>query len=134
MFNGGACGIATHLFRNALMHPHISTVERHNHSKRWAYYYGNYIHGDDAAIYENSKRLIIENTGPHPILLKTLERDDETYLVTVTLPSDHTKSTVWITKKQTGQLTSLVEKKVIDQSQRIINTESFPSTFRSIRW
>ncbi|MCS6982979.1 MAG: VanW family protein [Candidatus Absconditabacterales bacterium] len=133
MFNGGACGISTHLFRNALMHPHLMITERHNHSKRWAYYYGPYIHGDDAAIYENSKRLIIENTGPHPILLKTIERDDETYLVTITLPSDHTQNNVWITKKQTGRLTSLVEKKVINQSQEIIHTEAFPSTFRSIR-
>jgi len=132
MFNGGACGIATHLFRNALMHPHLATTERHNHSKWRAYYYGQYIHGDDAAIYENSKRLIIENTGPNTILLKTIERADETYLVTITIPSAHTQNDVWITKKQTWRLTALVEKTVSNQSGPII-TESFPSTFRSVR-
>jgi vancomycin resistance protein YoaR len=41
--------------------PDITVLERAGHTKWRALYYGSNIMGDDAAMYENSKKFIIRN-------------------------------------------------------------------------
>jgi vancomycin resistance protein YoaR len=54
--------------------PYLDVIERYPHNKRWAFYYGSKIFGDDAAMYENSKKMIIKNTFNDPIYFKVYEQ------------------------------------------------------------
>lgn len=81
MFYGWVCGFATQLFRLSLLIPNVDTIERYWHSLRYVPYYSDYIYWDDAALYQNSKKLILKNNLDSNIYLKTLDRGTSTYLI-----------------------------------------------------
>lgn len=83
MFFGGSCWASTQLFRLSLLMPNLDVVERHAHSKWRAYYYWSNIMGDDAAMYENSKKFIVKNNFDTPIYFKVYEQWEFSYLVWV---------------------------------------------------
>ncbi|HRX63722.1 MAG TPA: VanW family protein [Candidatus Absconditabacterales bacterium] len=83
MFYAGACGSSTQLFRLSLIMPNLDVVERYPHSKWRSFYYGNKIYGDDAAMYENSKKFIVKNDFDESIYFKVYEQGNNSYLVGV---------------------------------------------------
>lgn len=83
MFYGGVCGFATQLFRLSLLIPNVDTIERYEHSQRYVSYYSEYIYGDDAALYQNNKKLILKNNLSTNIYLKTLDKWTATYLIAI---------------------------------------------------
>jgi hypothetical protein len=83
MFYGGVCGFATQLFRLSLLIPNVDIVERYWHSQRYVPYYSEYIFGDDAALYQNNKKLILKNNLSTNIYLKTLDKWTATYLIAI---------------------------------------------------
>jgi len=111
MFYGGVCGFATQLFRLSLLIPNVDTVERYGHSQRYVPYYSDYIYWDDAALYENSKKLILKNNLSTDIYLRTLDLGTSTYLIGVV--PQKTSSYVEIKKEQVwklkGQVTKIVK-------------------------
>jgi vancomycin resistance protein YoaR len=74
LFYQGVCGGSTQLFWNALVNPYLYVVERHPHGEFWTNFYG--YKGEDAAIYERSKELILENIGNEPLHFATFVRPD----------------------------------------------------------
>ena len=109
MFFWGSCGASTQLFRLSLLMPNLDVVERHPHSKWWAYYYWNKVSGDDAAMFENSKKFIVKNNFETSIYFKVYEQWEFNYLVWV-LPKK-TNSYVEINKSISG-LSLFVYKKI----------------------
>lgn len=110
MFYGGVCGFATQLFRLSLLIPNVDTVERYGHSQRYVPYYSEYIFGDDAALYQNNKKLILQNNIGTDIYLKTLDSGNSTYLIAI-VPKK-ISSYVEIKKEQVGDLKGQVTKVV----------------------
>ncbi|AHB41872.1 hypothetical protein P148_SR1C00001G1094 [candidate division SR1 bacterium RAAC1_SR1_1] len=110
MFYGGVCGFATQLFRLSLLIPNVDTVERYEHSQRYVAYYSEYIFGDDAALYQNNKKLILQNNIGTDIYLKTLDFRNSTYLIAI-VPKK-ISSYVEIKKEQVGNLKGQVTKVV----------------------
>ena len=103
MFYQGVCGGSTQLFWNALVNPYLYVVERHPHSEFRANFYGTM--GEDAAIYERSKELILENRGDEELHFATLVRPDgNTVLLSVYPKKEDLKS--FIQKQETGGLTA----------------------------
>ncbi len=98
-FYAGACGAATQVFRTSLIHPEINVLERFNHTERWWTYYGEKITGDDAAIYQNNKKLIIRNDGNRGIYFKTRNQDAQSYLIAI---SPKTDKKIHITRQSIG--------------------------------
>ncbi len=128
MFYAGACGASTQLFRLSLLMPDIDVIERYPHSKRWAFYYGNKISGDDAAMYENSKKMIIENNFNTSIYFKVYEQWSRSYLVWI-VPD---KITEYVEVSKTNQwLFSSVRKNIYNSSGKLINIYQFDSRYSS---
>ena len=65
MFYQGVCGSSTQVFWLALVDPFLYTLERAPHSQFYKNFYGQM--GTDAAIYENYKKLLVENMANHEI-------------------------------------------------------------------
>lgn len=80
-FYGGVCGVASQLFRAALTSPFVEVPMRWGHNERFSAYYGDKIQGDDAAVYETSKQLILKNTTASDLLIKTFREGEKTALV-----------------------------------------------------
>lgn len=85
------------MFWNGLINPYLLIKERSPHGEFRTSFYGHM--GEDAAIYEMSKQLILENTGQYPLYFRTFvrESDGNTVLLSV--------------YPQQNDLISIVEKK-----------------------
>jgi len=81
LFYWWSCWASSQLFRLALIIPDITVLERAWHAKRRALYYGSNIMGDDAAMYENSKKFVIRNDSDTSIYFITYEKWNYVYLV-----------------------------------------------------
>ncbi len=128
MFYAGACGSSTQLFRLSLLMPDIEVLERYPHSKWRSFYYGEKISGDDAAMYENSKKFIIKNNFDTSIYFKVYEQWDNSYLVWI-VPKKVT-NTVEINKTN-NWLSSSVHKNIYDESWKLINIYQYDSNYSS---
>ncbi len=128
MFYAGACGSSTQLFRLSLLMPYVDVIERYPHSKRWAFYYGNKISGDDAAMYENSKKMIIKNNFDTSIYFKVYEQWNKSYLVWIV--PQKIKDRVEI-NKSSKWLSSSVRKNIYNSNNKLINIYQFDSSYVS---
>lgn len=129
MFYGGVCGASTQLYRLGLMHPEIYVVERTNHNTRYTRYYAEYLYSDDAAIYENFKKMIIRNDSDDTMIFKLLEKERETTLAVFSLPTSKKSS---VTKKQTWPLSWIVRKVVTDQWWQLLHEQEWHSRYLKI--
>ena len=120
IFYGGSCGASTHMFRLSLLMPSVDVVERHNHSVRWATYYGDYIYGDDAAMYEYNKQFVIQNDGQWPIYYRLLYTNDSNTVYLVGITPHRSQYETFITKNQTGPRSALVTKSIVDPSDQSV--------------
>ena len=127
MFYGGVCGAATQLFRLSLLIPGIDIVDRYEHSIWYVPYYSEYVYGDDAALYQKSKKLVLQNNSPYPIYIRTIDFGQSTYLIGIV--PQHTTSYVEITKEQTSDLSSKVTKKVYSNTKNLIKNQEFLSNY-----
>lgn len=128
MFYGGVCGMSTHLFRTSLLIPEIDVTQRINHSKRWVKYYGNYIFGDDAAMYEMGKQFEIQNNGKHPVYFRALDKWTYNYFVGI-LPYKNTRG-VTISKEQIWTKSAQVNKKIYDiKTKKLKNIIQYDSYY-----
>ena len=84
LFYWGVCWVASQIFRTALMMPNMTIPVRRNHGEWFSVYYGDKIQWDDAAVFETSKKLIIENTSDTDIIMKTFQEGNRTYLMFIT--------------------------------------------------
>lgn len=83
LFYGWVCGASTQLFRISLINPYIKVLQRHWHSQRYVWFYGKYIYGDDAAIYERSKQFEIKNIGNKDLYFKVWDKNWHKYMMSV---------------------------------------------------
>lgn len=74
LFYGGVCGVASQLFRAGLTSPQIEITQRDGHNDRYAKYYGGVVEGDDAAVYETSKRFKFRNSSASDLVIKTVQK------------------------------------------------------------
>ena len=128
MFYAGACGSSTQLFRLSLLMPYLDVIERYPHSKRWAFYYGSKVYGDDAAMYENSKKMIIKNTFNSSIYFKVYEQWNKSYLVWVVPKKILDRVEINKTNKW---LSSSVRKNIYNSDNKLINIYQFDSSYSS---
>lgn len=98
-FYGGVCGVASQLFRAALTSPFLEIPTRYSHNERFAAYYGDRVEGDDAAVYETSKQLILKNHSSYDLLIKTFQAQEKTALIFV-VPSQAVQG-VWVEVQKT---------------------------------
>lgn len=125
MFFGGSCGASTQLFRLSLLMPSLDVVERHGHSKWWAYYYWEQIMGDDAAMFQNSQRFIVKNSFDTSIYFKVYEQWEFSYLVWVLPRKDNSYVEI---NKNISWLSSSVYKKIYIWNE-LNNTYQFNSRY-----
>jgi hypothetical protein len=128
MFYAGACWSSTQLFRLSLLMPHLDVIERYPHSKRWAFYYGNEISWDDAAMYENSKKMIVKNEFKDSIYFKVYEQWTKSYLVWIVPKQINERVEI---KKTNKWLSSIVTKNIYDWTKELINIYQFNSSYSS---
>lgn len=111
MFYQWVCGWSTQLFWNALVNPYLYVVERHAHGEFWQNFYGSM--GKDASIYENSKKMIIENIGNEPVYFRTFTASDgNTVLVSAYPKKEWLRS--YTQAQQTWKLSAELINKVTD--------------------
>lgn len=82
-FYWGVCGVASQLFRASLTHPLMETPTRRGHSEWFSVYYGEKVEGDDAAVYEKDKQLVLKNNAPSDTIIKTFKKGEMSYLVLI---------------------------------------------------
>lgn len=116
-FFSGVCGWSTQLFWNAILHPWLEVLERHNHGKRYAWFYGSTVMWDDSSIYERSKRLILQNTTDQPIWFGTFTRERDGNRVLVSAWESNTDREVLIQKEQHGPRKALLRSTIYDWVQ-----------------
>lgn len=129
MFYGGVCGAASQVFRASLLIPWIQVTQRHGHSERWGYYYGDDITGDDAAIYEMHKQLEIKNNDSRWIYFRTIVGDNYDYLIAVS--PYKSKQWVQITRQRETSLKTNITKSIynIHTSYSIEESTQFPTRY-----
>lgn len=128
-FYGWSCGASTHLFRVWLIHPNINIERRSSHNAWYTQYYADYIYGDDAAIYEDAKKLKIRNMWDVPIYFKVINEPDYTYLVAIS-PEKIDKSVV-VNKKQTWELNATVTKLMYDEEGKLYEKWDWNSRYKT---
>lgn len=129
LFYGGVCGVASQLFRASLTSPQIRVDERHGHNDRYARYYGNIVDGDDAAVYERSKKFIIINTSETDIIIKTSRAENETVLYFVTDAGVVDNQRVEINKNRTSSLSLNLHKTIYQKSKSETECKNLISPF-----
>lgn len=129
LFYGWSCGSSTQLFRLSLIMPYLTTVERHNHSKWWALYYGLNIMWDDAAMYQNSEKFIVRNDFDDPIYFRVYEQGDYSYLVWIVPKKIDEYVEIF---KEVNWYRSEVTKRKFDKYGDILDYEQFNSRYNSI--
>lgn len=131
MFYWGSCGSSTQLFRMSLIMPNLTVLERYNHSKWRALYYGNKIMWDDASMYENSQRFTVQNDFDVPIYFRVYEKDNISYLVWAVPQKVYNYVEI---KKDVDGLRSSVFKKVFDNMWNLLDVFQFDSRYQSITY
>lgn len=126
MFYAGACGSSTQLFRLSLLMPYLDVIERHPHTKWWAFYYGNKVSWDDAAMYENSKKMIIKNNFDTSIYFKVYEQWAKSYLVWVVPNKIYERVEI---NKTNQWLSASVSKNVYNSMNELVNIYQFDSRY-----
>ena len=128
-FYAGVCGAASQLFRTSLIIPNIEITQRHAHSQRWWYYYGDEITWDDAAIYEMHKQFEIKNNDTRGIYFRTIQREWYDYLIAV-VPYK-SKQGVHITRQRESNLKTNITKNIYDihDAGTIQTSGQFPSRY-----
>lgn len=129
LFYGWSCGSSTQLFRLSLIMPGLTTIERHNHSKWWSMYYGANVMGDDAAMYQNSQRLVVRNDFDEPIYFRVFEQWDYSYLVGVVPHKIYEYVEIF---KETNWLKTEVTKWNFDKYGDILDYNKFDSRYVAI--
>lgn len=87
MFYQWVCGVSTQVFRLGILYPDLWVYKRQNHNIRYTVYYGDKIVWDDAAIYEDIKKLEIRNDSDHDIYLLTKQWDQDRYYLVAVSPT-----------------------------------------------
>ncbi|MCK9466914.1 MAG: VanW family protein [Candidatus Absconditabacterales bacterium] len=128
MFFGGSCGASTQFFRLSLIMPNLDVIERYPHSKWRAYYYGNKIMGDDAAMFENSMKFIVKNNFSSSIYFRVYEQGDFSYLVGILPYKEKNYSEV---NKSSNGLSASVYKKNYNIFGTLLNIYQFDSRYSS---
>lgn len=113
LFYGWVCWASTQLFRNSLINPFVKINKRYNHVQRYAHFYGDYIYGDDASIYEWDKQFEIENIWSDPIYYRIMERNWIRYLISA-IPNKSQYIT-HVTRRQSRSLSADVWKEVVNK-------------------
>jgi len=128
-FYAGVCGAASQLFRTSLIVPGIEVTQRHAHSERWGYYYGDDITWDDAAIYEMHKQFEIKNNDTRGIYFRTIQGEGYDYLVAI-LPYKN-RQWVQITRQRESTLKTNIIKDIYDihDASTIQTSVQFPSRY-----
>lgn len=129
-FYGGVCGAATQLFRSALLAPGLSILKRSNHAQRYSAYYGEAVLGDDAALYEDQKSLIIKNTTSAPFVFALVEHAPEIFLVAYTPIAE--SRFVQITKQTGENLQAWVTKSLLDPRGQLLFQSTRSSKYTSV--
>lgn len=131
-FYGGACGSASQLFRISLLIPEVNITQRRPHSYRYTKYYGDELMGDDAAIYEMSKQLEIQNTSDQDIYFTTQQTDTEIYLIAL---GPKNNQTVHITKEYNQPRQTNIKRLVQDtHNKQTIQDNDFASSYLGIQY
>lgn len=131
LFYWWSCWASSQLFRLSLIMPNITVLDRAWHAKWWALYYWLNIMGDDAAMYENSKKFVIRNDFDSSIYFVAYEKWNYVYLVWV-VPnkvSDYVKI-----DKKVNWYRSSVFKYVYDRNWYSIWEYQFDSVYSTIYW
>ena len=113
LFYGWVCGASTQLFRVSLINPYIKVLQRYWHSQRYVWFYGNYIYGDDAAIYQRSKQFEIQNIWEKEIYFKVWEKNGHKYLLSVY--PDKNYYTTKVQRQQVSYTKAYVGKQVLSK-------------------
>lgn len=131
MFFAGSCGASTQLFRLSLIMPYLDVIERSPHSKWRALYYGSKLYWDDAAMYENSLKFIVQNNFDTSIYFKLFEKDNFVYLIWVLPYKEKSYSEV---NKYSKWLSASVFKRVYDWFGQAQNVYQFNSRYQTLHW
>jgi len=132
LFYWGSCWASSQLFRLSLIMPNLTVLEREWHAKRRALYYGSNIMWDDAAMYENSKRLIIRNDFDTSIYFTVYEKNNYMYLIWIV--PDKVNDYVEIIKNVNWYRSNLF-KQVYNKQWNLIWNFQFNSVYSTIyRW
>ncbi len=86
MFYQWVCGVSTQVFRLWVLFPELWVYKRQNHNIRYTVYYGDEVVWDDAAIYEDIKKLEIRNDSNQDIYLLTKSWDKDRYYLVSAYP------------------------------------------------
>ena len=92
-------------------------------------YYGANIMGDDAAMYQNSQRLVVRNDFDEPIYFRVFEQWDYSYLVGVVPRKIYEYVEIF---KEISWLKTEVTKWSFDNYWDILNYNEFDSRYNSI--
>ena len=87
MFYQWVCGVSTQVFRLWVLFPGLWVYKRQNHNIRYTVYYGDEIVWDDAAIYEDIKKLEIRNDSNEDIYLLTKNWNEDRYFLVSISPT-----------------------------------------------
>lgn len=131
LFYWWSCGSSTQLFRLSLIMPYLTAVERYNHSKWWALYYGSNIMWDDAAMYQNSEKFIVRNDFDVPVYFKVYEKWDYSYLVWIVPKKISEYVEIF---KESNWLKASVSKWIFDVKWNIIDFQQYDSRYLSITY
>lgn len=132
LFYWWSCGASSQLFRLSLIMPDVTVLERAGHTKWRALYYGSNIMGDDAAMYENSKKFVIRNDFDTSIYFIAYEKWNYVYLVWIV--PEKVDNYVEIIKNVNWYRSS-VFKQIYNKYWTIIWSYQFDSVYSSLhRW
>ena len=132
-FYGGVCGVASLVFRTALLHPDLEVLERSPHQIWYSVYYGTNIRGDDATVAQYYRQLRLRNASPYPLYYKFHDTIPEKSIniVVISPTTQYKKYQTTISKKQTGELSATLDKTVYKDNQ-LLNTIRFDSTYERV--
>jgi vancomycin resistance protein YoaR len=129
MFYGGVCGVSSQLFRVALLHPRITITKRAPHNEWFTVYYGQEVHGDDAAMMQMRKQFEIKNTSDAAVYIRTKKFGETTYIAAISpykIDDFVTITKTW-NSELSVKLTKQIYKKTWKKRRTKIPTPVFPS-------
>lgn len=125
LFYGGVCGVASQLFRAGLTSPQVQVTQRSGHNDRYSKYYGDVVQGDDAAVYETSKRFKFRNSSSADLIIKSIIKGSQTYLFFITDKKAVSNQRVEIQKDIKSPLEVQISKTIYqDQSSPQLHCQS----------
>lgn len=130
MFYQWVCGVSTQVFRLGVLSPELSVYKRQNHNTRYTVYYGDKIVWDDAAIYEDIKKLEIQNNSSWDLYILTKNWDKNRYYL-VLVSEDKPDYDITI-EKQTLDNMSANLKRTINYSSGSVREDNWFSQYLNI--